>query len=300
MPDLLLQNIDLLINIVLAFITTSLGLNLTKKDFQNIFTFPKSLSVGLLAQMVLLPLCAFLLMIFSDLSPAVKVGFMIISFCPGGVTSNLVNYLLKANVALSISLTVINGLLCMFTIPFLTNTSLNYFINSSHSIELPVLSTIYHIALITAIPAAIGVLIRSRLPKIADTLRPILKYLLPSLLLLIFAVKIFAPAENGGIELTRDELFHQSIWVIALNFTGMFVGFLSGRVFKINIQDRVTIMVEVGLQNTAMALYIAGNILNNADMQKPAIVYAMITFFSTFVFGWMLKTITEKYFIAKK
>jgi BASS family bile acid:Na+ symporter len=299
MPDILLKNIDLLINLVLAFITFSLGLNLTKNDFRNIFAFPKGLTVGLIAQMILLPLITFGLMIIAPFSPAVKVGFMIISFCPGGVTSNLVNYLMKANIALSISLTVINGILCMFTIPFLTNGTLDYFVNQSQIIELPLLSTIGHIALITAIPAAIGVTVRSKLPGIADTLRPILKYLLPALLLLIFTIKIFAPADNGGVALSRTELFDQVFWVLILNFSGMFVGFIVSWISGLDMPIRVTIMVEAGLHNTAMALYIGGNILQNADMQKPAIVHAMVTFVSTFLFAWLIKTITEKYFASK-
>ena len=102
MLDILFSNIDLLIDLVLAFITMSLGLNLTKQDFKQLFIMPKSLTVGLFAQMVLLPLAAFILMKFTDFSPAIKVGFIIISVCPGGVTSNLVSYLLKGNVALSI------------------------------------------------------------------------------------------------------------------------------------------------------------------------------------------------------
>lgn len=300
MQDLLLKNIDLLINLVLAFITFSLGLNLTKNDFKNIFTFPRGLSVGLIAQMVLLPLITLWLMILSPFSPEVKVGFMIISFCPGGVTSNLVNYLMKANIALSISLTVINGVLCMFTIPFLTNASLNYFVNTSQIIELPLLATIGHIALVTAIPATIGVMVRSRLPSIAVSLRPILKYLLPVLLLLIFTIKIFAPEDNGGVALTQDELFEQMAWVLLLNFSGMFTGFIFSWISGLGMPIRVTIMVEAGLHNTAMALYIGGNILNNADMQKPAIVHAMVTFVSTFIFAWLIKTISEKYFVSKK
>lgn len=300
MPDILLKNIDLLINLVLAFITFSLGLNLTKNDFRNIFAFPKGLTIGLIAQMILLPIITFFLMTLAPFSPAVKVGFMIISFCPGGATSNLVNYLMKANIALSISLTVINGILCMFTIPFFTNMTLDHFLNNTQNFELPILETIGRIALITAIPAAIGVSVRSRMPGIADKLRPVLKYLLPGLLLLIFTIKIFAPADNGGVALTRTELIEQMLWVLALNFSGMFVGFIFSWLSGLDMPIRVTIMVEAGLHHTAMALYISGNILNNVEMQKPAIVHAMVTFVSTFVFAWLIKTISEKYFAFKK
>lgn len=295
MLDLLFQNTDFLIEIVLAFITMSLGLNLSKKDFVNIIAFPGSLTIGLIAQMVLLPICALILMLISNIEPAIKVGFIIIALCPGGVTSNLVSYLLKGNVALSISLTVVNGILCMFTLPFLVNMGLDYFMHQTNTIELPVIETIQKIFLVTVLPASFGVLIRSKLPKIADKLRPVLSYLLPILLLLIFSVKIFAPADKGGIELTRTELFEQSFWVLLLNFSGMFMGYILGSIFKITTQNKITIMVEVGLQNTALALFVAGNILKNSDMQKPAMVYALITFFSTLLFAWLIKTISIRF-----
>ncbi len=295
MINLLFEHIDFLIDLVLAFITMSLGLNLSKTDFKNIVAFPGPLTIGLIAQMVLLPLSALVLMLLSDFNPEVKVGFIIIALCPGGVTSNLVSYLLKGNVALSISLTVVNGILCMFSLPILVNLALDYFINQTHLIELPVIKTIEHIALVTVLPAAVGLMIRNRLPKIADTLRPILKYLLPSLLLFIFLTKMFAPVEKGGIALTQAELVEQGIWVLLLNFSGMFLGYLLGTAFQTNLQNKVTIMVEVGLQNTALALLIAGNILHNDNMQKPAMVYAILTFFSTLFFAWIIKNISLKF-----
>ena len=296
MLDLLFRNIDFLIDLVLAFITMSLGLNLSKKDFSNIISFPGSLGIGLVAQMILHPISAIILMAFADFSPAVKVGFIIITLCPGGVTSNLVSFLLKGNVALSISLTVVNGLLCMFTLPILVNLSLDYFINQSSTIELPLLKTITHIGMVTIVPALVGVFINSKFTDLAHKIKPVLKYLLPILLMLIFGVKFLAPHDKGGIHLSNEELWSLGFWVLLLNFAGMILGYLLGALFKINIQNKVTIMVEVGLQNTALALLIAGNILKNADMQKPAMVYAMITFFSTLIFAWLIKTTSLKFF----
>ena len=298
MLDLLFQNIDLLIDVVLAFITMSLGLSLSKKDFTNIISFPGSLGIGLVAQMILHPISAILLMMFTDFSPEVKVGFIIITLCPGGVTSNLVSFLLKGNVALSISLTVVNGLLCMFTLPILVNVSLDYFINQSSNIELPLVKTITHIAMVTIVPALIGVLINSKFSDLAHKIRPVLKYLLPVLLLLIFGVKFLAPHDKGGIHLSSHELWTLGIWVLLLNLAGMILGYLLGSIYTISLQNKVTIMVEVGLQNTALALLVSGNILKNADMQKPAMVYAMLTFFSTFVFAWIIKTASIK--LARK
>lgn len=299
MLDLIFLNIDFLIDLILAFITMSLGLNLTRDDFGRIFTNPRPLGIGLLSQMVLLPLCTLGLMLLSDFPPAIKVGFIIISLCPGGVTSNLVSYLLKGNVALSISLTVINGILCMFTIPLLANMALDFFFHHRTPIQLPVLHSIMQIALVTILPATVGVMIRSKLPRIADKLRPVLKYLLPALLLFVFLIKIFAPVDKGGTGLTIDEILTLSVWVLMLNFCGMLVGFLAGSLLNINLQNKVTIMVEVGLHNTFLAIFVASNILNNTEMQKPALVSAMFTFFSTLIFAWLIRFIAVKYFTRK-
>lgn len=300
MPELITSNIDALINIVLAFITASLGLNLSSADFRKIFEFPATLTLGLIAQMVLLPLSAFVLMSYANLSPEIKVGFMIISLCPGGVTSNLVNYLLKGNLALSISLTVFNGILCMFSLPVLTNLSMYYFMHDTQDISLPVFNTILHIGLITAIPAAAGMYIREKFPNIAASLRPILKYLLPALLILIFAVKFFASEENGGIRFTTEERKDLAYWVLLLNFVGMSIGYLFTRLFKAELRDRITVMVEVGLQNTALALFIAGTVLQNIEMQKPALIYIIYTFASTMFIAWVYREVTSRWFVKKK
>lgn len=300
MLDFLFSHIDFLIDLVLAFITMSLGLSLTKKDFSQLFIYPKSLSVGLFAQMVLLPLAAYILMLFTDFSPAIKVGFIIISVCPGGVTSNLVSYLLKGNVALSISLTVMNGLLCMFTIPLLVNMGLEHYFNRTADIVLPVSSTILHIFLVTVLPAATGVLIRNKLPWIADKMQPVLKYLLPALLLIIFVLKVFVPQEKGGIPLTADEIYNIGKWVLAQNFSGILLGYLTGLIFNLEFNNKITIIIEVGLHNTALALLIAGNLLRNAEMQKPVMVYAMFTFISTLFFGWLIKTLALRFIEKKK
>ncbi len=300
MLNILFSNIDILIDLVLAFITMSLGLNLTKLDFKHLFVNPKSLTVGLFAQMVLLPVAAYILMLFTDFSSEMKVGFIIISVCPGGVTSNLVSYLLKGNVALSISLTVMNGILCMFTIPIFVNIALNHYFHHSAIIELPVFNTISHIALVTILPAAIGVFIRNKFSFIANRLQPILKYLLPALLLVIFMIKIFVPVEKGGINLSSEEVSMLVTWVLLQNFSGILLGYLTGYIFNLGFQNKITIIIEVGLHNTALALLIAGNLLKNVEMQKPIMVYAIFTFFSTLLFAWLIKMVALKFIEKNK
>ena len=121
-------NINYLLNIVLALIMFGLGLGLTRNDFKQLFDQPKSLGIGLFSQMVLLPVFAAWLVSNSNLSPEQQVGIMILSVCPGGITSNLVSYFVRGNVALAVSLTVCNAFLSLFTIPFLVNVFLTWLI----------------------------------------------------------------------------------------------------------------------------------------------------------------------------
>ena len=116
--------IDYLISLVLAAIMFGLGLSLTFSNFKQIMLRPKAFFVGLGAQMIFLPLVAFLILLFSGLPDVFKVGIMILAVCPGGTTSGFVTYLFKGNVALSISLTVVNSILTLFTIPFVVNLAL--------------------------------------------------------------------------------------------------------------------------------------------------------------------------------
>ena len=109
----------MLLNGTLAAIMFGLGLSLTRADFRNLFAQPKTLILGLIGQMMLLPLIAWLLISLSDLSLEYKMGIMILSICPGGITSNLVSYFMRANVALSVSLTVLNAAISVFSIPLL-------------------------------------------------------------------------------------------------------------------------------------------------------------------------------------
>jgi BASS family bile acid:Na+ symporter len=138
-------NINWLLNGVLALIMFGLGLSLKRADFQALFDQPKSLALGLFAQMVLLPFLAALLIYSAPLSPEWKVGIMILSVCPGGITSNLVSYFVKGNVALAVSLTVTNALLSLLSIPLMVNLFLTHFMNDgSQSVSLPFWNTLFH------------------------------------------------------------------------------------------------------------------------------------------------------------
>ena len=212
------EHINLLLNLVLALIMFGLGLSLRKIDFQLLFEQPRILAIGLFTQMVLLPLFAILLVAFFDLSPAFKLGVLILSVCPGGVTSNLVSYFAKGNVALSVSLTVSNAIITLFTIPLMVNLFLDVFFNTGKEvIELPFLDTVFTIFFVTIVPAGMGMLVRYRLGRKIMQLQKTVNVLFPILLVFVFAIKFLAAESSGGTAISVVEILELTPLVIALN-----------------------------------------------------------------------------------
>lgn len=282
-------SIDLLVNLVLALITFSLGLTLTRHDFTNLWLNPKALSVGLFSQLILLPLLALIVMFFYKLDPVLSVGFFIIAICPGGVTSNLLSFMLNGNVALSISLTVLNSVITMFTIPLLANIALDYYAMQHTSFRLPFWDTFFAIFLVTILPAVLGIIIRAKFKLIAKKVQPVLRYVLPIMLFSIFAIKIFGDKDTGGVQLTFNEFMEILPATLMLNIVGMITGLIVGSVLLVKFKNRITILIEVGVQNTALALLVTGVLLDQPDMEKPALVYAVFSFFTTFGVAWIFK-----------
>jgi len=288
-------NINWLLNGVLALIMFGLGLSLKREDFQALFDQPKSLAIGLFAQMVLLPVLASLLVFSAPLSPEWKVGIMILSVCPGGITSNLVSYFVKGNVALAVSLTVSNALLSLLSIPLMVNLFLSHFLNQGEQqVSLPFWNTLLEIFAVTIIPAWCGMAMRLRLGKKVAGVSKWLNLLLPLLLLLVFGFKFIAGHEQGGTDMSGSDILSLTPYAIALNVLSMLLGFAVGIPFALSYRNRITIAIEVGLHNTALALLIAGDKLQNPTMEKPALVYALYSVVVTFTVGYLLVLFREK------
>ncbi len=285
--------IDILIRIVLASIMFGLGLSLTANDFKNIAVFPKAFFIGLGSQMIALPVIAYIILLFSDLPDAFKVGIMILAACPGGTTSGFVTYLFKGNVALSISLTAINSFLTIFTIPFIVNFALRYYLNQEAVIHLPIVSSVTQIFLVTLLPAALGVFVRSIKPVFSLGMQKRIKYILIILLAAVYSIKFFAGEQYGGTGITASEVWVIIPYVFLFNVACFAFSIAFGKITNLTIRDAFTIAIEVSLHNTTLALLIAGTLLQNQDMVKPALVYTMFSFWSAVIFGlitrWLYK-----------
>lgn len=276
-------HINLLLNLVLALIMFGLGMGLRKVDFKQLLEQPRTLAVGLFTQMVLLPIFAIFLLQFFDISPAFKIGILLLSVCPGGVTSNLVSYFAKGNVALSVSLTVSNAVITLFTIPVLVHFFLDLFYNTpGTSIDLPFFDTVFSIFVVTILPAALGMLVRFHFGRKIMEVQKIVNVLLPVLLVSVFAIKFLGSKSDGGTAISIAEIKDLTPILIALNVGAFILGHAVAAIFGMSFRNATTIAIEIGLHNTALALLVASEFLGNSDMEKPALVYALYSFFITY------------------
>jgi BASS family bile acid:Na+ symporter len=230
----------------------------------------------------------------SHIDPLFKVGLMVIAASPGGATSNLVTYLLRGNVALSISLTAINSLITLLTIPLIVTLSLGFFIHQDAEIHLSVGETMLNVFLITIVPAFLGTRIRKWKPELADGLEQPLKIILPLLLALIYAGVIFI--DQGQEKATMRDFLEILPYTLALNVLAMVAGLLIARLLGLRLRDRYTISVEVGLQNSALAIFVSATLLRSHAIALVPVVYGSFSFFSTLLFGWLVKKLSRKDF----
>ncbi len=256
-------------------IMLGMGMSLTIDDFRRLLVYPKAVLIGMLNQLILLPIIGFLWVKFFGVEGALAVGMMIIAACPGGVSSNLVTHLTKADLALSISLTAISSVITVFTIPIIVGFALNYFMGNDTTIQLPFWQTIFKIVAITIFPVSLGIFIRKRKPKFADWMdRPfrIAATTLFSTIILVLFIK-----EREMVLASFGDL---ALVCIALNLSTMGLGYIFAKIAKLNLNQTLSLAIESGTQNGTMAIVIALSILYNEPMALPAAIYSIVMFVS--------------------
>lgn len=284
-----LTYIDFLVSAVLATIMFGVGLSINFSDLQKIYRSPKAFILGLVSQMILLPLIVFLIIGFTDLHPTLKVGFIILAACPGGTTSGFVTVLFRGNVALSVSLIAINSLLTLATIPLLVNLALTVFMGKHSQFELPLVASFLQIFFITLLPAITGVLLRYFREKIADRIQKPVRTVMIILFAGVYIIIAFAKESSGGSGITTEELWKILPYAVLINFAGFAAGMAMGLSGKSGLRTSWTIGVEVALQNTTLALLVAGTLIQSNEMVKPALVYALFSFWTALLYGVVVK-----------
>jgi len=267
--------LEIFLPLSLSIIMLGMGLSLTIDDFKRITLYPKAVITGLISQLVLLPAFGFLLMYNWDLTPEFAVGIILLAACPGGATSNLFAYLAKGDTALSITLTAISSFITVATIPLLVNLAMELFIGKGQYVALPVLQTMGQIMIITLIPVSIGMYLKRKKPVLAAKSQQPVKVASAIFIAIIILGALFKDKENiipFFIETGLPALF--------LNIGSLVIGFLAGKVMKLDFKQSATLSIETGIQNGTLAIAIAtsATLLNNPQIAIPPAVYSLIMF----------------------
>lgn len=264
---------EVFLPLTLAVIMLGMGLSLTVTDFKRIFIYPKAVTLGLINQLVILPLIAFSLAIFFDLNPGLAVGLMILAACPGGPTSNLISHLANGDTALSITLTAFSSLITVITIPFIVNFSISYFIPGGEQPPLNIFGTVISVLAITIIPVAIGMLIFKKSPQLARKMdRPF------RIFSAIFFVVIILAAILKERENIVDYFSQIGPVALGLNVLTLAFGFFSAKALGLVAKQARTISIESGIQNGTLGITIAATLIGNSEMTIPSAVYSLIMF----------------------
>jgi len=259
----------------LAIIMLGMGLSLVVDDFKRIFTQPKGIVMGLINQMILLPIIAYGLAIAFSLTPELAVGLMILAACPGGATSNLISHLAKADTALSVTLTAFSSFMTILTIPFIVNFALESFLDQSSMIQLNIVETFLQILMIVIIPVTIGMLIRKYKESFALKMGKPVRIASAILLVVIIIGIILKEKDTLGTWIQQAGLV-----VILLNLIVMFVGYYSAKMFKITNKRALSIAIESGIQNGTLGITVAVVLLNSSTFATVSAVYGVLMFFT--------------------
>jgi len=270
--------------LALFTIMLGMGLSLVVDDFRRVLKFPRAVAVGLFCQMVILPVIGFgVVKLIPMASPELAVGIFILALCPGGTTSNLMTYLAKGDVALSISLTAIVSLITPFTIPILATLAMEDLMGAGQSIEMPIAKTIAVLSAITVVPVAIGMVVRKKWETIALKAEKPVK-----ILSVVFLVGIIAALLKQNSAILADSFVKTGIATLTLNIISMSLGFFTARFAGLVREQQITIGMEVGIQNGTTALLITGTLLANEAMTIGPAIYSLIMFGTGGAFGYVI------------
>lgn len=268
--------------LALGIIMLGLGLSLTVADFTRVIKYPKAVFIGLVCQMLILPFGAFFVATLLNLSPELAVGLMLLAASPGGPTANLFSHLSNGDVALNITLTALNSVLTLFSLPFIVGLSMDHFMGEALAIPMP-FGKIISVFAIVLIPVSIGMLIRKFKPAISAVLEKPVKIASAILLVLVIVATIAKDREVLGT-------YFQQIGLAALlfNLISLLGGYLIPRLFRIENRQAIAIGMEIGIHNGTLAIFLALTVLNNSVMSIPPAIYSIIMFFTAALFGYII------------
>ena len=271
--------------IALALIMLGLGASLTVKDFTRVTQNPKEFFVGLICQLLLLPIIAYLLIIILKTPIELALGVMLIAAAPGGVTSNVLTKFANGDVALSISLTAITSLISIVSVPYIVFLSIEIFNINYVSGDVSMLGISLKMFFVVTVPVITGMILRKLANNFIENNMRIIEKVSIGLFIIVF-VAIYVEEWDSII------MFLTTAGTIALilNVTMMIVGYYIAKFFTSGIAQRRCISLECGLQNGTLAVFVGTQLFGtNMTYMVPTAAYALIMMATSVIFVLLIR-----------
>lgn len=271
-----------LLMICLALMMFGLGMALTLADFARVKSHPKAVLLALTLQVIVLPLACYALIVALGLSPIYAVGLMLLAASPGGITANLFSHLFGGNVALNISLTAINTVLSIATLPLIANWAIATFAKTGQVVPIQ-FAEVMEVTALVLVPVVIGMLVRARAPGFAARMDKPMKLFSA---LLLFALAVLSIANEW--KLLSESFAQIGVAIVAFNLISLLTGYFVSRASGLDQPLSTAIGFEIGIHNSALAMFIALNVLNNVQLALPSGIYSVSMLITAALFGFLV------------
>lgn len=266
----------------LALVMFGLGLSLSLADFKRLFNHPKAVAIALALQVIGLPLACYAIIVGFSLPPVFAVGLMLLAASPGGISANLFSHLFGGNVAMNISLTAVNTLLSIVTLPLIANWAIGHFAQGGQVVPLQTRKLVEVIAIVL-VPVALGMFVASRRPGFAARMEKPTK-IFSGVVLAVVTVLAIAN-EWKTITTTFAQI---GVPVLLFNLLSLLAGYYLSRSAGLDKPLATAISYEIGIHNSTLAIFIAVSVLGSFQLALPAAIYSVVMYITAPLFGWLL------------
>ena len=271
----------------LGLIMLGLGLGLRIDDFKRVFIQPRDFCIGLICQVLLLPIFALVLVLIFEPPAEIAVGFMIIAAAPGGVTSNILTKFANGDVALSISLTGVISLLSIITVPLIIINSAQIFGINIFDKEISVIGISLKMFIVVTLPVILGMLVRNFASNFVQSKSTLIERISIFLFLIVFA-SIWIEEWDNIIGFIKKA----GVIALILNLTMMVLAFYIAKYFSTGVEQQRCISLECGLQNGTLAAFVGTQFFQDIIYLVPAAAYALIMFVTSLVFVFVIRNLS--------
>lgn len=277
----------------LAFVMLGLGLSLTWADFRRVIAYPRAVVVALVVQIVVLPALCFGLVLLFQLPPVFAVGMILLAASPGGISANMFSHLFGGNVAMNITLTAVNTVLAIVSIPLIVNLAIFLFVNDGQVVPMQ-FSKVVEVILIVLIPVLLGMLLGSWKPALRKRMERPVK--ICSMVVLAIVVIASVASEWDAVV---ENFATLGIPVIVFNVAALALAYGLSRAARLERDDAIAISFEVGIHNSTLAIFVAVSVLGDFALALPTAVYSVIMYITAPLFGFLLLRLNRRADLAK-